>query len=116
MSDELLELIKDEVNIKEVVFDSKITNEVELDTNLTDELKEEGILRDLARQIKSMRKELGLTPSDSISIEMSYKIKDVRKFKKEIGAKEIKISSKDNIKGKEIKIGDETHIISVLKV
>ncbi len=66
--EELLNLIKDEVNVKEIVFDSNIVSEVELDTKITSELKEEGTIRELARQIQEMRRDGGLYPKDSIII------------------------------------------------
>ncbi len=62
---ELLELIKDEVNVKEVVVDQKIPKgEVVLDTNITDALKKEGELRDLIREVQDLRKGAGLQPKD----------------------------------------------------
>ncbi len=76
----LLDLIKDELNIKKVLFISKIkegtgwiseTNgaiTVALDTKITDELKEEGMARDIARHIQEMRKDLGLTKENLIEI------------------------------------------------
>ena len=64
----MLNLIKDEVNVKEIVFDSNIVSEVELDTKITSELKEEGTIRELARQIQEMRRDGGLYPKDSIII------------------------------------------------
>lgn len=65
---ELLETIKDEINIKEVIFDESIKDEILLDKKITKELKEEGQARELARQIQDMRKEAGLTRKDMISI------------------------------------------------
>jgi len=65
---ELADLIRDEVNIKEIIFGAKIENEVELDTTITEELKEEGIVRDFVRQIQEMRKKQGLTPKDKIKV------------------------------------------------
>ncbi|MDD5098286.1 MAG: isoleucine--tRNA ligase [Candidatus Pacebacteria bacterium] len=65
---ELIGLIKDEVNVKEVVFDSSINNEIELDINITPELKEEGTVREIVRQIQQMRKDNGLSPKDLINI------------------------------------------------
>ena len=67
VSDELIELIKDEVNVKEVLFDEGLENEVELDTNITPELQAEGNARDLIRHIQSMRKNAGLSPEDKVS-------------------------------------------------
>lgn len=56
----LLELIKDEVNVKEITFG----NEFKLDTEITPQLKEEGIVREVVRQIQEVRKEVGLKPKD----------------------------------------------------
>ncbi|MDP3004373.1 MAG: class I tRNA ligase family protein, partial [Candidatus Azambacteria bacterium] len=61
---ELLQLIKDEVNVKEVAFG----DEIKLDTEITEELKAEGILRELVRQIQELRRDGDLTPKDSISV------------------------------------------------
>jgi isoleucyl-tRNA synthetase len=60
----LLDLVKEEVNVKEVVFDANLSTEVELDTYITPELEEEGELRDLIRAIQDRRKEQGLTIQD----------------------------------------------------
>lgn len=65
---ELLELIKEEVNVKEVTLDDKIKDEVELDTKITEELKKEGILREIKRAIQDMRKKSGLKKEDIIEI------------------------------------------------
>ena len=62
------ELIKDEVNIKEVVIDETLVSEVELDLNITPELKEEGLVRELTRGIQEFRKQEKLSPSDLISL------------------------------------------------
>jgi len=92
----LLSLIKNEVNLKEIIFDKNISREVELDLNITEELKQEGILRDIVRQVQSKRKELGLVPQDKISVVAgadNYIIKLIEKNKefllKEFRASEI---------------------------
>ncbi len=64
LSEEMIEIIKDEVNIKSVVFDQNIKNSVELDTNITDELREEGELREFLRKVQDLRKSKGLTIKD----------------------------------------------------
>ncbi len=61
---DLLELIKGEINVKEIDFGEKF----ELDTKITPELKEEGILREIIRNLQEMRKEAKYTPKDLISI------------------------------------------------
>ena len=65
---ELLDLIKEEVNVKEIIFDSKNKKEVELDIKITLELKEEGIMREIIRHLQEMRKQAGLKPKDKILI------------------------------------------------
>jgi isoleucyl-tRNA synthetase len=64
-----LDLIKDEINVKEVKF-AKGENEieVELDTTLTPELKAEGTKRELVRFINAARKEANLTIADRAKI------------------------------------------------
>jgi len=68
-SEKLLDLIKDEVNVKKVVFDQKIKTEVELDTAMTPELKLEGQQRELVRQIQDLRKKASLQVSDQAVVE-----------------------------------------------
>ena len=83
--EEFSDILKAELNVKEI---SKVhlkkmgdlpqgidwirKNEsgirIALDTTLTDELVEEGILREIVRQINSQRKKAGLTIQDSIAI------------------------------------------------
>lgn len=69
--DELLELLKDEVNVKEISFDERLETEVGLDTAITAPLKEEGDIRELTRGIQELRKQKGLNPSDIISLSIS---------------------------------------------
>ncbi len=66
--DELLMLIKDEVNVKEIIFEDSEGWEVELDTSITPELKEEGELRDLIRAIQDFRKQTNLNPNEKVSV------------------------------------------------
>ncbi|PIR58144.1 MAG: hypothetical protein COU71_00255 [Parcubacteria group bacterium CG10_big_fil_rev_8_21_14_0_10_38_31] len=66
--DELLELVKDEVNVKEIGFDPGIENDVKLDLRLTPELIAEGQFRDIVRFVQDLRKKAGLTPDDEISV------------------------------------------------
>jgi len=62
---ELLDLIKEEVNVKEITFGK----ELKLNTEITAELKEEGIVREVIRNIQEMRKAAGLKPKDRILVE-----------------------------------------------
>lgn len=76
--DEFLDLLKNELNIREIIFNKEVVAEngwlsaengnfkVSLDTEITGELKKEGILREIIRNIQSLRKKAGLTPKDKI--------------------------------------------------
>jgi len=100
----LLELIKDEVNVKNIVCGAKIEKEVELDFEISEELKREGDRRELVRNINKIRKETGLTPIDLIIIESDFEV---------IGAKENlmkEVKAKDYIVKSEIKNGTEVTI------
>ncbi|MFA6459851.1 MAG: isoleucine--tRNA ligase [Patescibacteria group bacterium] len=70
LRDEYLNLIKDEVNVREVKFIKGTSDnlEVELDTVLTEELKADGLYRELIRTINQLRKEAGLTIQDKVSV------------------------------------------------
>jgi isoleucyl-tRNA synthetase len=84
---QLQQLILDEVNVKKIIFDKNITNEVELDVRLTPELIEEGIVRELTRNIQDLRKKAGLVPQDKITLTIetdSAGEKLIKKFKEEI--------------------------------
>lgn len=62
LSDAFLQIIKEELNVKEV----KKGSELALDTTLTTELREEGVVRDIIRAAQEARKNAGLVPSDFI--------------------------------------------------
>jgi len=96
LGEEFLDLIKDEVNVKEIVFDDKIEKDVELDLNITEELKEEGVIREIVRFSQGARKDAWLNPSDEILAcffgdkKIIYILeKNKETIKKEIKAKEI---------------------------
>ncbi|MGB8815821.1 MAG: class I tRNA ligase family protein [Minisyncoccia bacterium] len=61
-------LVKEELNVKEVLFDSGISGGVELDATMTEELKEEGIVREVIRALQELRKTKGLSPSDVVAL------------------------------------------------
>jgi len=93
---ELLNILADEINVKEIVFDSKIKDEIELDTKITPELKAEGQLRELTRLIQDLRKKAGYLPKDQIYLwlevpkEIKFAVnKYLDNFKERVGAKNI---------------------------
>ncbi|MFC1663845.1 class I tRNA ligase family protein [Patescibacteria group bacterium] len=90
---ELLDLIKDEVNVKEITLGKSI----KLDTKITQELKEEGQVREIIRNLQKMRKQAGLEPRHKILIRYFGKdllnevlTKNERFVLKEINAKDFK--------------------------
>ncbi len=82
---EYLEIIKDELNVKEAFQDPNLSEEVVLDTNLTPELLEEGKMRDAIRAVQEWRKEKNLKPGEVASFEVSETDKEIfSKFASEI--------------------------------
>ena len=65
------DIIRDEVNVKEV----ENGEEYELDKALTEELKEEGFVRELIRVVQAARKKAGLNVDDRIKLMTTYKLK-----------------------------------------
>jgi isoleucyl-tRNA synthetase len=71
LSDEYLDIIKDELNVKEILIKESLeSGVVELDTEITEDLRNEGEMRDLVRQIQDMRKDANLMPSDRVVVHL----------------------------------------------
>ena len=68
LTGELLQLIKDEVNVKNILFDASLQNELLLATDITPELRDEGVVRELTSFLQDLRKSKGLEPSQSITL------------------------------------------------
>lgn len=83
LSEEFLDLIKDEVNVEKIKFGKSII----LDIKMTKELKEKGLVRDLIREINALRKKEGLTIKDRAKIIFGVDQKTkkiIQKYKDEI--------------------------------
>lgn len=65
---ELAEIIKDELNVKELLVNNNQSVSILLDTKLTPDLIEEGEYRDLVRKIQDLRKNAKLEPSQKIDL------------------------------------------------
>ncbi len=90
------DLVKDELNVKELVFDSSITEDVKLDAVITPELALEGEYRELAREIQEKRKEMNLVPTDKIAVTLPSSMSRVLErfetdLKKQVGAVSVEI-------------------------
>lgn len=70
IDNQLKEIVKDELNVKEVQVSVSDGIEVSanIDTNINDELREEGISRELIRHIQNSRKQADFNVEDRISL------------------------------------------------
>ncbi len=68
------QMFKDELNIKEISFDSSISEVCILDTSISEALQLEGDVRNLMRAVQDARKERGLTPKDSVILVTNYDV------------------------------------------
>ncbi|MDQ3076087.1 MAG: class I tRNA ligase family protein [bacterium] len=108
--DQYINIIKDEMNVKNVEENISSVQEIVLDTNISPELKQEGDYRELVRGIQDMRKVTGLVPSDviSLSVETNEAGNElINKFKEEllkvVGANNLSLVEND---GTEIKVDE----------
>ena len=115
---EFIEIIKEEVNVKEVIFDKKITDNIILNSKITEDLKLEGQAREIIRHIQAMRKEADYQVDDRIQVrfmgmdEIFANKKLSKMITREVLAKEIKSESTEEfdlektfiIEGEELKI------------
>ncbi len=105
------DIIKEELNVKEVALGDKDW----LDTEISPELEEEGLLRELVRSINQLRKEIGLKIDDK-NIILKYQTSDFvlekvftkfeKEIKKECLLREI-IKETQLEQGKELKINNK---------
>lgn len=65
---QLINIISEETNVKNVVIDSKMEDNVAIDTTITEELKQEGYIRELIRGVQSSRKVKDLDIADRIEL------------------------------------------------
>jgi isoleucyl-tRNA synthetase len=65
------DLVRDEINVKDVLIDETLVTDAVLDLTITPELQKEGDIRKLMRAIQDKRKELGLQPVDEVTLVVS---------------------------------------------
>ncbi|HEU5114992.1 MAG TPA: class I tRNA ligase family protein [Candidatus Paceibacterota bacterium] len=84
---EFIDLVKDEVNVKEVVVNRELASDTLLDTVVTESLRTEGVARDLIRAIQDLRKKENLTVGDKVALLLDSDEKGkelVRAFERDI--------------------------------
>jgi isoleucyl-tRNA synthetase len=116
--EDLLEILKDELNVKEIYFDANQENEIVLDVQITEELRLEGNSRELIRFVQQLRKTSGYTPGDEINITVSVSAKVeignfVDEIKKTVRARENSFEEND---GEAVKIGEAQVNVKIKKV
>jgi len=77
LSENILGLVRDEVNVKNVLCKKGPQLTIDIDVNITEELRAEGEARELAHKIQMLRKEKGCTINEQIGITLPKEYKDI---------------------------------------
>jgi isoleucyl-tRNA synthetase len=83
-SDELVEIIKDELNVKEIEFDKNQKEVIVLNMDITKDLKQEGQAREIIRFIQAMRREADYKIDDRIEVGIQGMQEVIANFGKDI--------------------------------
>ena len=74
-----VQIVKEELNVKEVNISQATGLETELDLKLTPALKREGMMREVVRNVQNARKQVGLNVDDRIDLSLSTTDESLRK-------------------------------------
>ncbi len=99
LGEDLLEIVKNQLNVKDVEINMGKKIVVSLDTKMTPELEAEGYAREISRKVQAARKKAGFVKSDKIKLGI---IVDEKFGKLILGQKDF---IKDRVNAKEIVIG-----------
>ena len=101
-------IVAEEVNVKKILYVSKQVGIV-LDTVISEELRNEGLVRDIARMFQELRQKAGLFPKDKIiallavpaAAEKAIRTNEVS-FRSDIGAKSVEYKKSDKFIAEEV--------------
>ena len=139
LSEEMKQIIKEELNVKEIeeidngklpealdenkeISQEELANKVLLDTNITPELESEGFAREISRKVQALRKKAGLIKSDKISLNITGDVTEVLQsqidfIKERVGADNLTFEKSDNSDLSESgKIKDKSFTVSLKKL
>lgn len=106
---DFVELIKDEVNVKEILFDQNLKEEVELDLKITPELLKEGMVREFMRGLQDFRKKNNLKAKDVVNASLQTNPEGenfLLEFQDQIfKTTKVKLNFGEVFQGEEIKVG-----------
>lgn len=91
---DLISILKDEANVRDIIFETGLKDDIELDTVITPELKNDGLLREFVRLVQGLRHDANYQAKDEIALML--KVSD--DFKKIIAEKESEFKAQVNAK------------------
>lgn len=120
---ELKSIIGEELNVKQVVVKKANTLSVELDINITQELKNEGLAREIIRNVQQARKDAGLDVENRILLILNTDSKDLidatnqclELIKKEVLATTLSLGTESYDYQKDVEIENHKLTISLKK-
>ncbi len=108
LGEEFEKIVAEEVNVKKIIFTAKQKG-VELDTTITPALREEGLVREVARMFQELRQKAGLQPKDKIVALLDLPPDAKRAvanneaaFKADIGAKSVEYGRSEKFLAEEV--------------
>jgi len=112
LSEELQEIVRDELNVKEILFGK----ENKIDETITPELKQEGQYRELLRAVQSLRKKNNLDQNQFVTLKIDgEEVKEILKiFEEDLKrSAQIKTIVYGSVEGEEIDLEDFVVKISI---
>jgi isoleucyl-tRNA synthetase len=100
-------ILKDEVNIEDVVFAEKVAEEISLDTNITPELREAGRVREVMRAVQDARKTSGLSVGDMGTARVTSSEEDLKVIERHKG----EIMKSTGLSHMEMSVGDTLSVV-----